>query len=219
VARDPRYRPGDGRGNGSAEGTGTDRWEEQRRQLIDAFTRIGAERGFAKATIPAVTAEAGLPQRAFRSHFATKGHCLAAAYDAFLERLMEQVEEAASPGLDWPQRVKAAATAALMFVSETSTRARFFAVEAPSAGPLILDRHVTAVGRIVVLLRAGRRYHPEAAELPELTEPVLIGGVASLIGGLLLSEEDAGLLELESGLVEVLLTPYLGREGARKVAA
>lgn len=193
--------------------------EDERRQLIDSFTKIAAERGFAKATIRAISAEAGLPERVFHQHFPTKGHCLGAAYDSFLERLMEQVEEAASPGLDWPWRVKAAAAAALVFVSETSSRARFFAVEAPSAGPLILDRHVSAVSRIVILLRAGRQYHPGAAELPELTEPVLIGGVASLIGALLLSEEHAALLDLEAGLVEVLLTPYLGQEGARRVAA
>jgi AcrR family transcriptional regulator len=211
VARDRRYRSGNGRAHGAREAG-------ERQRLIDAFTKIAAERGFAKATIKAIAAEAGLPQRAFHQHFPTKGHCLGAAYDAFLGRLMEQVEEAASPGLDWPLRVKAAATAALVFVSETSSRARFFAVEAPSAGPLILDRHVTAVSRIVLLLRAGRRYHPAAAELPELTEPVLIGGVASLIGALLLSEEHASLLELEPGLVEILLTPYLGREGARRVA-
>lgn len=218
MARDRRYSSGNGRAIGAAEAGGDEAWEEQRRQLIDAFTKLAAEQGFAKATIKAVAAEAGLPQRVFYQHFPTKGHCLGAAYDAFLERLMEQVEEAASPGLDWPLRVKAAATAALVFVSETSSRARFFAVEAPSAGPLILDRHVTAVSRIVLLLRAGRQYHPDAAALPELTEPVLVGGIASLIGTLLLSEEHGGLLELESGLVEVLLTPYLGREGARKVA-
>jgi AcrR family transcriptional regulator len=186
--------------------------------LIDAFTKIAAERGFANATIREISAEADVSERVFHRYFPTKGHCLGAAYDAFLERLMEQVEEAAGPGLDWPARVKAAATAALVFVSETSSRARFFAVEAPSAGPLILDRHVTAVSRIVLLLRAGRQYRPEAAGLPELTEPVLIGGAASLIGALLLREEHSGLLDLESGLVEVLLTPYLGSEGARKVA-
>jgi AcrR family transcriptional regulator len=201
--------------NGSARGDS----EAQRERLIDAFTRTAAERGYAKTTVKEVAASAGLPRGAFYEHFSSKDQCLTAAYDAFIERMVEEAQQAADDGDDWPLQVREAVAAGLGFVAETATRARFFAVEAPAAGPIVFERHIAAMSRIVFLLRSGRDHYPKAADLPELTEQVLVGGAACLVSAALLSEEHSRLPALESELVEVLLTPYLGRDEAKRIAA
>jgi hypothetical protein len=68
-------------------------------------------------------------------------------------------------------------------------------------------------------MRGGRELRPEAAELPDLLEPILVGGMASLVTGALLAEEHERLPAMEAQLVEIILTPYLGRDEARRVAA
>jgi AcrR family transcriptional regulator len=193
--------------------------EAQRERLINAFTKIASERGYVKTTVRDVVVAAGLPQAAFYEHFSSKKQCLTAAYDAFLERMVEEAQQAADDGEEWPLRVKEAIAAGLSFVAETATRARFFAVEAPAAGPIIFERYIAGMSRIVFLLRSGREHYPNAAELPELTEQVLVGGAACLVSSALLSEEHTRLPSLEVELVEIMLTPYLGREEAKRIAA
>jgi hypothetical protein len=144
---------------------------------------------------------------------------LSAAYDSFVERMFDEVEQASAADEEWPLRVKQAVAAALGFVAETATRARFFAVEAPAAGPVMLDRYIVAAARVVLLLRSGRERYPKAADLPEMTEQILVFGIACLISSALLSEEPARLPSLEQEVVEILLTPYLGRDEARRIAA
>jgi AcrR family transcriptional regulator len=170
-------------------------------------------------TATEVAATARVPTEAFHSHFESKRQCLGAAYDTFLERLIAETLESIDADQDWPLQVKGAVAAGLDFVTETATRARFFAVEALGAGPLMLERHITAIERGVPLLRAGRDHSPDAVGLPPITEPVLIGGVACMVGGALLQEEQAELPAMASELVEILLTPYLGPEEASRIAA
>lgn len=192
--------------------------EQERERLIDAFTKTAAERGYESTTIGAVTEAAGLPRAAFYRHFRDKGQCLTSAYDRFFDRLIEESQDAIDLDDPYPLQVKAAVGAALQFVVDGASFARLFTVEAVSVGPTIMNRYFTAIQRVVVLLRAGREHSPEAADLPELTERVLVSGVASFVIAALLEQEEARLAEFESQLVEILLLPYLGSTEAQKVA-
>ena len=193
--------------------------QADRRRLIDAFTKIASERGYGSTTINDVAAAADLPRGVFFEHFSSKRQCLSAAYDTFFERLVAETKQNMDSDGEWPLQVKAAVGAGLGFVAETATRSRFFAVDALAAGPVILERYLAAMNRIVPLLREGREHSPQAGELPELTEPVLIGGIAGLLSGSLLDEDLTRLAAVESELVEMLLTPYVGRDEAKRVAA
>jgi AcrR family transcriptional regulator len=180
--------------------------------------RTAPEHGYVNTTEMKVAAAAGVPVNALYEHFSSKDQMLSAAYDAFVDRMFNEVEQASTDGEEWPHRVKTAVAAAIGFIAETATPARFFAVEAPAAGPIILDRYIGATARVVILLRAGRDHYPQAADLPEMTEQVLVFGAACLISTALLSEEHTKLYSLESQVVEILLTPYLGRDEARRIA-
>jgi AcrR family transcriptional regulator len=220
VTGEPRRREVGGRERSAGEnGSGSPESQARRERLIDAFTKVAAERGYAQTTVNEIAVAAGVPDRDFYAHFADKRQCLSAAHDAFFERLMAETATAVDPDQEWPLRVRDAVGAALEFIEETASRARFFAVEVLVAGPLILERHVSALNRIAPLLREGREHYPAAADLPERTELVLIGGAAFLVLSSLLAEEPPRVPGFESELVEILLTPYVGRDEARRIAA
>jgi AcrR family transcriptional regulator len=183
---------------------------EERERLVDAFTKIAAERGYGATDVAQVTLEAGLPQATFDTHFRDLRQCLLAAYDRFFDHLIEEIEDSMDLEAPWPEQVRAGIGAALGFVQESAAVARLFAVEAATLGPPVFDRYTAAIGRIVALLRLGRGRTPQAAALPPLSEAVLVAGAVSLVTAALLAEEQAGLPELESQLAEVLLLPYSG---------
>jgi AcrR family transcriptional regulator len=193
--------------------------EQQRERLVDAFTKVAAERGYANTEVGEVTSVAGLPRNAFSAHFSSKRQCLLAAYDDFFDRLIEEIEDSMDPQGPWHQQVEAGLGAALEFVIEGSRTARLFAVEAPSLGPPAIERYGAAIQRIVALFRYGRALSPEASRLPPLTEPVLVAGVAYLVTAALLAEDDELLSRLEPRVVEVLLLPYAGPSEKREPAA
>jgi AcrR family transcriptional regulator len=219
VTGDPRRREVGGRERSAGEnGSGNPESQAQRKRLIDAFTKVAAERGYLQTTVNEVAASAGVPRSAFYAHFADKRQCLSAAHDAFFDRLLAEAASAVDGDREWPLRVRDAVAATLEFVGETASRARFFAIEVLVAGPLIAERHASALNRVVPMLREGRVHCPAAADLPELTEPMLIGGAAFLIQSTLLAEEGLRVAQLEAELVEILLTPYVGGAEARRIA-
>jgi AcrR family transcriptional regulator len=212
--------PDDGR-NGGAEqgGSGGANLRAERERLIDAFTRVAADRGYRNTTVEDVVATAGLTAADFDNHFSDMGQCLSAASEAFFARLTSEAHEGIAESDDWPVQVKGGVEAGFAFVCETAPSSRFFAVDALVAGPAALGRYQTLMASIAEIMRAGRDFHPQGADLPDLLEPMLAGGVASIVTGALLTEEHSRLAELETEVVELLLTPYLGRDEARRVSA
>jgi AcrR family transcriptional regulator len=212
--------PDDGRNGGADEGgSGGGESVAERERLIDAFTRVAAERGYEDTTVEAVVEVAGLTEADFQVHFSDMRQCLSAAYEVFVGRLIGEAREAMAASDEWPVQVREGVAAGFAFVSETAARSRFFAVDALAAGPAALGRYGTLTDSIVELMRGGREQRPQAADLPDLLEPILAGGLTSFVTGILLTEENSRLLELEAEVVEILLTPYLGREEARRIAA
>lgn len=215
---DPRRRQVGGRERSAGENGSGSPPQAQRKRLIDAFIKVAAERGYAQTEVSEVAVVAGLSPDDFHAHFANKRECLSAAHDAFFGRLLAETAAAVDRDREWPLQVRDAVGAALEFVEETASRARFFTVEVLVAGPLMVERYASALEHVVPLLREGRKHFPAAAGMPEMTEPVLIGGVAFLVQRYLLAEERLRLARLEPELVEILLTPYVGREEAKRIA-
>jgi AcrR family transcriptional regulator len=201
------------------KGEAADGAEDERERLVAAFTKIAAERGYAATTVADVARTAGLSTEAFHRHFADRRRILIAAFDSFIQRLLDETERAIDAESDWPDQVRAAVSAGVGFVAETSRSARLFAIEALTVGPPILERYFAATARLARMLRAGRRRYPRAAQFPEQMEWVLVTGVGSLVVGALLAEDPSHLSEMEGQLVELFLTPFLGLEEARRIAS
>lgn len=190
----------------------------ERRKIVTAIAKAVAEYGYAHLTVEQVLAMAGVTREEFEAHFESLEQGLIAAQEEFLGRL--QLEVAAACDLDraWPDNVRAALDAALGYVADANAMARGFAVEATAASLAVTERQYATLETFADLLREGRRFYPQAAQMPPSTERALIGGVASIVSDRLLSEEPQALVDLEPQLAEFLLVPYLGRVKASKFA-
>lgn len=207
-------------GGGSKQGElgGSRGSDPERHRFIAAFGKAAAEHGYRDLTIDQVARYAGVSPAQIEAHFASKEQGLVAAQDAFLERLWLDVLDACEGAEQWPAKVRAALRSVIASLVEANNLARVFAIEATAASVAAAARQLTILDGFAKLLGEGRRLYPAAASLPPVTERAVVGGIASIISGFLLSEEPAALVAIEPELVELVLVPFIGPREARQVA-
>jgi AcrR family transcriptional regulator len=191
----------------------------QRERLVAAFAKAAAEYGYVRLEVEQVLRYAGLPRATFDEHFTGKEQGLVAAQDAFFEGLWLDVAPACEVSGEWPVKVRAAVVAILTTLYEADSLARVFAVEATSVSLVAVERQFAMLDQFAELLRDGRSHYPAARSLPEMTERILVGGIASIVSGHLLMEDSQAIPSLENELVELVLIPYLGAAEARRAAS
>lgn len=192
---------------------------DRRQRLVEAFSRAAAEYGYADVEIETVVRYAGLSAADFEQQFDGREEILVAAQEAFFERLWLGVVAVCEGTGSWSEKVRDAVSAVIESVVEASALARVFAIEAPGLSPRVAERQFATLNRLADLLRAGRHEYPDAADLPDSTERGLVGGTVSVVTEHLLVEDSQAIPNLREQIVEFLLRPYLGEEGARQVAA
>jgi AcrR family transcriptional regulator len=191
---------------------------EDRDRLTDAMTRAAVECGYRAVDIEQVADYAGLTADDFRQQFASKDQCLLAAFDGFLARIYDQIDEDCEAVHDWPTKVKTTIESAFGFVAELEGTARLFVVDAIRTGEAGLERHRTSIDSAARTLSQGRLLYPTAADYPEAMERTLVAGVVMMASSRLLAEEADQLPGLAPEAAEVVLTPYLGSSAARRAA-
>jgi hypothetical protein len=85
------------------------------------------------------------------------------------------------------------------------------------AGRGIYDRYQAAVESFVPLLREGAPDPPGAAPVPPATDEAVVGGVAALLSRRVVAGETEELTKLIPDVLEFVLAPHLGTEGARRI--
>jgi AcrR family transcriptional regulator len=203
----------------SLPGNGSQRPERQRELLVAAVAKTAAEHGYAGLTVERIMAYAGVGREVFDAHFENREQGLLAAQGVFLDHLLWEAGTACERVAPWPLRLRAGLQAVLSTLTESAPLARVFTVEADAAGLALVERRLAALDDFARLMRNGRQDYPAAAPLPEVTERLLVGGVASLLRQRLLREESPPMPPLEAELTELLLIPYLGRDEARRFAS
>jgi AcrR family transcriptional regulator len=186
--------------------------------LVDAMTRAASECSYESLDIEQIARYAGLSADEFYCHFPNKDQCLLAAYDRFLERMNEHIDDACEGVSGWPERVKLAIEAAFDFITELDGVARVFAVDAVRTGAPGIERRRASIDRAAEELKEGRRLYPATAKYPKTMERTLIAGLVLTVASHLLAENAEDLPDLEPEAVELVLTPYIGSQRARRLA-
>jgi hypothetical protein len=141
------------------------------------------------------------------------------AFEGAFARLQVALEEAWAAQPLWPLRVAAAVRAGLRFAAADPGAAQTLTNEALAAGPAGIARHERLLAYLREGLARGRRERPENERLPEITEQAMASGVVMLIAQRLDRGRAAELPALAPEAIQFVLTPYLGAEGARRIAA
>jgi hypothetical protein len=143
------------------------------------------------------------------------------SFAAAFARLQIRIEHAClgERPSDWPAQVAAAIEVTLAFAAADPAAAQVLTNEAMAEGKTGFARYDRMIDHFAARLRRGRAERAEGKWLPEITEKALVGGLAMLIAQRLDMGREAELPALAPEAIQFVLTPYLGTDRAREVAA
>lgn len=185
-----------------------------RARIAAAMIDLVGTRGYAQTSIEMVCEQA----RARRSHF---DRCFAGIEDCFLcvhdevaGEFCERVLGAYAGPNSWHDRIWAAGWAAIRFLVEDPTRARFLVVEVNGTGSNAQARRDQALQRLADILDGGR----QELEKPDSVSRCTAEIVAGAIYGTVLGKVEDGSIERGDDflpeLVYMAVMPYLGSRAA-----
>jgi AcrR family transcriptional regulator len=190
----------------------------QRDRLAAGIITAVAEHGYHEATIAQIAAAAGVSRRTFYSYFSSKEECYFDTYGLIAEHLRNEMRGAGENCPDWPERVGAQLRALLVAFSANPDLVRFCLLVPRGAGGAIADRYREGLNNLLTILTDGAPQSSAAQPPSPAAEQALIGGMVALIVRKVSAGEGALLVDLLPDLLEVILTPYLGREAASRAA-
>jgi len=193
--------------------------QHQRARIIAALADETVEKGYRAVTVADIVRRAGIARNTFYENFSSKEDCFLAACDFAVKEARERVIDAASRVDAWSQKVGAGLAAFLEYTASESALARTCIVEALSAGPAAVERYERSIQAFVPLFRPGRDISPKGEVLPETLEETIVGGIFWILYQRIIMGQVEQIPDLLDQLVEFSLTPYLGAEAAKRVAA
>lgn len=191
----------------------------QRQRIIAALAAEISERDYRAVTVADVVKRARVSRNTFYENFAGKESCFLEAQKFAISSALERVVEAAGESGEWPEQIAAGLAAFVHFVVEEPALARTCMVDAVAAGPAAGECYQEALQPFVSLFKLGRTVSPFADELPETIEEAVVGGIFWIVYQRLTRSSVEDLEQLLPELTEFALTPYLGAEAARDLAA
>lgn len=121
--------------------------------------------------------------------------------------------------VEWPDQVAAAIRAGFEFAASNPGAADLLTNQALAHGRDGIARYQRFLAFAAGLLLPGRKHRPDGEPLPEIVEHSVAGGLIMLVAQRVDRGRAGELPELAPDAIQFALTPYLGVEGAQRVAA
>ncbi len=189
--------------------------ESQRERLLNGVVEAVAEHGYNSTTIAQLIEASAVSRRTFYEHFTGKEECALAAYELIAAHIRDGLREAEAQTV-WSDRVRAELATMLGIFAADPTVARFVLLESLAAGGELAARHRASLRCFGELLRPDSP--PPNDALAEAREQALVGGISTLVVRRLKAGEAGNLEDLLPDLHELVLTSYLGRTEAQRLA-
>ncbi len=193
--------------------------EHQRARIVSALAEETVEKGYRAVTVSDIVRRAGIARNTFYENFSSKEDCFLSASEYAVESALRSVTDAAAKVDAWPDKVAAGIAAFLHYVASEPALARTCIVEALSAGPPAVERYERSIQAFVPLFQLGRKVSAKGGKLPETLEETIVGGIFWILYQRIIMGQVGQIEGLLGELVEFSLTPYLGAEVAKRVAA
>lgn len=144
------------------------------------MVRVAGREGYARATVSAVIATAGVSRPTFYEYFADRDECFLAAVAHSQEQLSRAVREAIDRR---PQEraCQAAVEAMVGFAASQPMLARLLMSEAMAGGPRGCDQRDEGVRQLAEMVRERREGLPADTPVADLHNSTLIGGIYRLL--------------------------------------
>jgi len=192
--------------------------QNQRDRLAAGIIAAVSEFGYHETTISQIAAAAGVSRRTFYSYFNSKEECFFETFDQIVAHICVAAREAAATRGEWPEQVGARIGAALEVYSTNPQLARLTLAVPPRAGSEVASHYRDALDGALAELVEGMPSGPPIQTPSSSVQHSLIGGAVSLIVQKLEAGEGDRIGELRPDLIELFLTPFIGRAEAVLVA-
>lgn len=182
----------------------------QRARILDATTRVVAQRGFAAATVRDIHERAGVSRRTFYDAFDNKEDAVLWAFDAAATFAVPQILEAFRQRRQWLAAADAALTTYLGLLDCDRDWATLCLVGLPAAG----ERARAHRDRVLAPLLEGLA--PDSEDLSVAT-----GAIAAVNNAIRarMADHDSLLVEARSDLLPLVVAPFRGQAAARRRGA
>ena len=100
-----------------------------RTRLLHGIAQAAGDKGYADTTIADIVREAGVSRRTFYEHFATKGECFIALYEAANRNTLAVLREAIDPRDEWHTQLDRALVAYLGSMAQNPALLRSLSME------------------------------------------------------------------------------------------
>lgn len=140
-------------------------------------------------------------------------------FESAFARLQVRVETACAEEALWPAQVAAGVRAALEFAAAEPAAARLLTSDVLAVGREGYGRYDRMLTHFGERLLPGRALRLEGENLPEIIEKAMVGGIATIVAQRVDTGREQELPGLAPEAIQFVLTPYLGTEEARRIAA
>lgn len=192
--------------------------ENQRGRIAAGVIAAVAENGYNEATISRIAAAAGVSRRTFYTYFSSKEECFLDTYNLIAAHIRKAVGVAAAAHQEWPDRVRASLAAILDVFAANPDLARFVLIAPPRAGEEIAERYRRGLDEALATFHADLPADLADRRPSRAAEHTFVGGGMALIARKVEAGEGEQLPEILPDLLELALTPYLGRAEATRIA-
>jgi hypothetical protein len=141
------------------------------------------------------------------------------AFEAAFGRLQVAILEACAREPVWSAKVAAGVRVSLDLAASDPAAAQILTNEALATGREGLERYERLIAYLEDRLLPGRSERADGESLPAVTERAMAGGLVTLVAQRVDQGQEDELPALAPEAIQFVLTPYLGGEEARRVAA
>jgi AcrR family transcriptional regulator len=180
--------------------------ESQRERLMIALVDVVDHQGLPASTVADLVERAHVSRVAFYEQFASLEDCFLTTVDTHNARVGAQILSAYNtPGLEWPQRVRAGAQALQRAIDTWPAAAQVCLADILTAGTAAGERHEQAVALVRQLLREARAATGERGAVSKRAAVAVTGGLRGILRERLREEGHAEHRELDREIESWLL--------------
>jgi AcrR family transcriptional regulator len=185
-----------------------------RGRIAAAMVELGAEHGLDGTTVAMICERAGVGRAGFDANFSGREDCFLRVHGEISSDFCRRAATAFAGPRAWHDRVWAGAWAAMRFLQEDATRARFFIVAVNGAGSRAQARRDRVLQGLADMIDAGRGQLEEPESVSRCTAEMVAGAI---YGTILTRVRDGAIERGEEFLPELVymaMMPYLGARAA-----
>lgn len=146
-------------------------------------------------------------------------HDFAYAFETAFGRLQVAILEVCAREETWSAKVAAGVRVGFELAATDPVAAQVLTSEALASGKEGLERYERLIAYLEDRLLPGRTERPDGESLPAVTERAMAGGIVTLVAQRIDQGRAEELATLAPEAIQFVLTPYLGSEEARRLAA